>query len=615
MPNMNGYELLDKLRSDKKTQLIPIILLSAKACEDSKVRGLDKGADDYLTKPFSALELITRIRTNIELSFTRRKILFQRYEQEITKQLILSLTNKIHSKLNLNETLQYVIKEIRQRVQCDRIFIISNEKSESMNNNIVVLYDDSENITPIINPFADIRFNNKTIEIKSNKDFSGWIKLHRSPNSIWLDSEIEFLQEISNQIGLAITYAKLNKENDEKEIQIKAAKIANNVKSQILANTSHELRTPLGSIVGILSFFECTNLSVSQKDMIKITECASDTILSIVNDILDAAKLEAHKVTLKNRTFNLIELFEHTIDEFGKKAADKNLDLIVNYDINNLPRYIKSDPERLKQVLSHLLSNSVKFTNVGKIILKISSQTRDPTYGKMFIKENLLIELFDTGIGMSPKFIQDAWKSFSLGDMSVTRKHDGTGLGLSICKSLVEINGGEINVDSQLGKGSKFWFTWNIETLSIIRSIKFDDQINNFIRISIIHPIEDISNVMLKYLKMIKKIDKFDTFDKCFDAIKIYKQLHNRFAYDIAFIGLYKYNEEEVLNAALELRRLEINSTNLVIIFIVFPNDKGNELAKKLIEKVGGATSILYTPITMKKLVNQFKLIKKNRFY
>ncbi|KAF0550188.1 protein-histidine kinase [Gigaspora margarita] len=624
--------------------------------EDSKIKGLDKGADDYLLKPFSARELIIRIRTNIKLSIFRRKILFQQYKQEATKQLLLSISSKIFSKSNLDETLQYIVKEIYHILPCERIFIISNERSDSKNNKIVVSYEDSKSITPITNPFMEMYDDNKnesqtfiksqeynnsginicmniycdyihknvsvlSVELWLNNDFWGWIKVHRSPNSIWFDSEIELLQQISNQISLAITCAKLSEENTEKEIQIKAAEVANTAKSQILANTSHELRTPLGAIVGILTSFEGAPLTADQKSMINIMGHASDIVLSIINDILDAAKLEAQKITLINRTFDLLELFENIIENFGKKAGDKKVELIVNYD-DQLPIYVKSDPDRLKRVLTHLLSNSVKFTDKGEILVKISMQSHETdengenqTYSKIGKKGKLLIELYDTGIGMDPKYVQHAWKSFSQGDMSMTKKQDGTGLGLSICKSLVEINGGEINVESQLGKGSKFWFTWNFEFLSSLLDKQFDDQMCCTIRqkrILIIHPVENVRITMLKYLKRIKKVDAFDTFDKAIREAKKYKELFNIFAYDIAFISLYENNEDEVLKAALNLRKLEMNHNNLIIVFIVFPNEEGIKLAKNIVTKVGGATSILYTPITLKKLTNQFIFMEKN---
>ncbi|RIB06139.1 hypothetical protein C2G38_538757 [Gigaspora rosea] len=648
MPNMNGYELLDVIRSNIKTRLIPVILLSAKASEESKIKGLDKGADDYLIKPFSSRELITRIRANIKLSLLRRKILIQLCKQEESKQLLLSITNMIVSRSDINETFLYVAKEIHRILPCERILIISDDKSKS--NKIVTLCEYPENIsrntTMMTSQLTEIRNNDKSksqafiklneylnnspginislnvycddvhknvsilsVEVRLDNDIWGWIKVHRSPNSIWFESEVELLQQISNQINLAITYVNLLEENAAKEIQIKATEIANITKSQILANTSHELRTPLNAITGLLSLFEGTNLNTDQKDMFSIMSRASDVILSIVNDILDVAKLEAQKLTLVNRIFDLIELIEGIIETFGKKAGDKKIELILNYDIDILPRYVKSDPERLKQVLSHLLSNAVKFTNKGEIILTVSMQSQ----------EVFEIELCDTGIGIDPEYIQHAWKSFTQGDTSIIRNQDGTGIGLSICKNLVELNGGKIKVKSQLGKGSKFWFTWNVESLS--KNFSLETQFNEHVlshvlrqkRILIIHPIEGVRNTMLKYLKKFEKVDAFDTVDKGISAAKSYKELNDRPAYDLVFIGLYEDNEEEVIKTALELRGLKMNSNDLVIIFIVFQSNEKIELAEKLIEKIGGTTSILYTPITWKKLINQFVHMEKNK--
>ncbi|RIB28825.1 hypothetical protein C2G38_2156931 [Gigaspora rosea] len=660
LPNMNGYELLDALRSNTKTQLIPVILLSAKADEYSQIKGLDKGAVDYLIKPFSAQELIIRIRANIELSLIRRKIILQQCKQEEINQLLLSISIELFSSSSINETLHYIAEEIFHRIPCERIIIISNEQDEFKNNKILALFEDSTNpfveisdihrsesptftnsqeflninsgITISLDVYCDDLHKNVSIlsvKVLLNNGFWGWIKIYRPSNSIWLDSEIELLQQISNQTSLAITYRSLLEQNNALEIQIKAAEIANNAKGQILANTSHdinftELRTPLGAIVGMLSSFEGTNLTVDQRGMINIMARASDVVLSIINNILDAAKLEAHKITLVNRTFDLLELFDDTIEMFGEKAGSKKIELIINYDVDKLPRYVKSDPER------------IKFTEQGEIILTISMPSCEvidennvnPTSSQILNKGVLLIELCDTGIGMDPEYIQYAWKSFSRGDMSITRRQDGTGLGLSICKSLIEINGGEINAESQLGKGSKFWFKWNIELLSSMTTIpkfktpllsmQFDEQLIYILphairqkRILIIHPVEMMRNVILNYLKTVEKVDAFDTFDKAIRTAKAYKESHDKPAYDIAFIG-FNENTEEVVEAALELRGLEMNDNNLVIIFIAFPNNEGNELAKRLIGKVGGSTFIIYTPITWKKLINQFMCMEKN---
>ncbi|KAF0450823.1 protein-histidine kinase [Gigaspora margarita] len=625
-----------------------------------ELKSLDKGADDYLIKPFSTPELICRIRANIECSTLRRKILFHQYKQEDIKQLLLSM---ILCESDLDKTLLYITKEIYRRLPCETIFIISNEPSK--NNKIVISCEnDSEDLTPIINPFMEINeYNNSnsqlftrsqkyfnensnvdisldancdvvhkngsilSVKINLDDNFWGWIKLCRSQNSDWCDSEIELLQQISNNISLAVTYAKLLEEMGEKEIQIKAAEFANNAKTQILANTSHELRTPLGAIVAITSSLEGTTLTTEQKDMLNIISNAADIVLSIVNDVLNAAKLEAKKFILINRSFELLNSLESTIIIFGKKAATKNIELIVNCEIDILPRYVKSDPERLNQVLTHLLSNSVKFTNEGEIVLTISMQPREfieenneenSSYDQVVKKEKLLIELSDTGIGINPRYIKHAWESFSQSDMSITKKQDGAGLGLSICKNLVEINGGEIKVESQLGKGSKFSFTWNVEILPMA-SLSTETQFTSYVlphtirkkRILIIHSVENLRNSILNYLKSVEKVDTFDTFEKGIKAVKTYKELYYQFTYDIVFIGLYEYNKEETINFILELKELLIDSNNLAIIFIVFPSNERIILVRELMEKFLG-TFVVYTPITLNKLINQFMYMEIN---
>ncbi|CAG8434299.1 2598_t:CDS:10 [Scutellospora calospora] len=672
MPNMNGYELLNELRSNMETKLIPVILLTAKAGERFSIKGFDDGANDYIVKPFNSRQLIARIHTNIKLSKFRYQIISRLCKQEERKQLLISISDSILSGLDLKEALSKVVKEVYQMIPCDRIFIIL---SETQNRTMVALFEDPEtnseynatnNLLPEqlkIEEFLEIEDqvdtfsaqNDNAFQINvshdtycvdtnrqvsmlsariiSNNRYFGWIKAHRSPDYIWDEAEIELFQQISDQINIAINNVKLTREKMIKEAHIEAINAANVVKTQILANTSHELRTPLGAIVGILSTIKDDNLTDEQRGMINIMLHSSDTALSTINNILNAAKLEAHKLSLDNKAFDLFDLLENTIDIFGETVGDKQIELILNYDMNTVPRYVKSDPERLKQILIHLLSNSTKFTKKGEIMVTISMKswditnenTENETSAQLHVikKAKLLIEVNDTGVGINPEFMQSIWESYSMVDTSIVRQHNGSGLGLFISKQLVEINNGEIGAESKLEKGSKFWFTWNIELLPISTTLKTlnfntdslqisssDTKVNRnllsyirFKRILLIHPFENARNAIITFLKNIERVGVFDTCDKGIRAAKEHKELFNQAAYDIAFINLYEKDMEEVTEAALKLKM--IHEDNLSIVFMVFPSIKGRIIAKKLTDKIGGNAASIFKPITYKKVINQ----------
>ncbi|KAF0501469.1 protein-histidine kinase [Gigaspora margarita] len=636
--------------------------------ELSSIKGLEDGANDYIVKPFNSRQLIARIHTNINLSQFRYQIIYHRCKQEEVKQLLISISNIILSELNFKDALSKVVKKVHQIISCNRIFIVLCELSEVQNRTMIALSEDPEvnsenNIIDnlisdqlTVDQFlgiststasessdaqedysteVDVSHNTHCIDtsrqvsmlsarIIANNKYIGWIKAHKSPDINWDDTEIELFQQISNQINLTINSVKLLREKMIKEAHIKAIQDANTVKTQILANTSHELRTPLGAIIGILSSIKDDKLSAEQKDMIDIMIHSSDNALFIVNNILNAAKLEAHKITLDCKTFDLFDLLESTIEIFEENSGNKQIELILSYDTNSLPKFIKSDPERLKQILMHLLSNSVKFTKEGEIIMKIfvkSLDTVDENLENQLTKKvKLLFEVSDTGIGINPEFMQYIWESYSRVDTSIIRQHCGTGLGLSISKQLVEINNGEIGAESKLGEGSKFWFTWNVELISIPAlskilkyadsPIPLDETINHILpsqirlnRILLIHPFESARISITNFLKNFERVGAFDTCDKGIEAAKYHKELYNQAAYDIAFINLYEKDAEEITKAASELR--QINGDNLHIVFMIFSNSNEKALAKKLIDTIGGRSTRIFKPITYKKVINQ----------
>ncbi|MEO5349035.1 MAG: response regulator [Magnetococcus sp. YQC-3] len=435
MPEMDGFEVCVRLKALPVTQDIPVIFITALDGELDERRGLEVGAIDYITKPFSRAIVVARVRNHLE------RLRLHRWNQ-----WILNAVGEGLYGIDLHGLVTFV-NPVAVRMlgwdagvlfgQSHRIFHHAPDGKE----------EDGHPCTLCALPVT-------LAEGQSHHEEQAtfWC---RDGSAFMVEYTASPIHEHGRFKGVVVVFRDITERlrmADDLRASREKAEAASQAKSEFLANMSHEIRTPMNAIIGLSDLALGIHLPERARDYLGKISSSSRLLLRIINDILDFSKIEAGKLALEPVSFNLSDLFDNLGNMFRESASAKGIELNMSV-IHAVPPVLIGDDTRLQQVLLNLISNAVKFTENGEIDVRAVPIDRSEEHVRM------AFSVRDTGIGLDAEHISGLFDPFTQADGSITRRFGGTGLGLHICKRLVHMMGGEIDVESVPGKGSIFYFT------------------------------------------------------------------------------------------------------------------------------------------------------------
>jgi len=436
MPEMDGFELVEMLKSNPRTKDILVIFVTAISKEAKyAIKGFGAGAVDYLYKPLDPYITSAKVDAFIQLARTQIDIK-QKNEELQNFAVVVKNSADIISAVDAQN---FRIESINPAVEK----IMGFKSSELVGKSIIDM---------VVEP-QRTAFRKKLDEIiKDNLAFSVFEFQFDTFDKriIWAECRASYR---SKTIFINISDISPQKSYLEQLIRSKElAEYGKKIKESFLANMSHELRTPVYGIIGLTDLLRKTPITEQQGSMLDLLEVSSQSLLGVINDVLDISKIEAGKFSIVRSLNNVHDLIKSVYGLLKFKADEKNIEFLVEI-ADKVPAWLMIDSLRLNQILMNLLSNAIKFTERGYIKLSVSvSKIHND-------KVKLKFTVEDSGIGIPANRLTKVFGSFEQAEDDTSSKYGGTGLGLTIVKKLIELKGGELTFSSQLGKGSTFNFT------------------------------------------------------------------------------------------------------------------------------------------------------------